>query len=421
MKKIIGIVLFSLICHVAFPQEKAVWNWNVEDNDPFYDIPCPIGGGFVEIPVTGKIGGRLEITLPDGTSFKKNLLQGITFKNLPEGLTGDILKISASKLQFTLSGKVPALSATHQIGIKISHKAVNGEIETNSLKFLDIPIQTNDIPGNFTSPVTGRKYLLVFNDEFNGKAINKDRWMFRRERGTTCTRTLEYQGQTCLVLVEDEASILDGDELRLGVYQKRKGSREVFTGGIGTAENFLPQYGYFETASSMRDCSGDGYFPAFWVQYLRKDKYTTGTELDIMEYNSKHKKIYQTVHWFNDTINPLKHDSSSENFVLEDKDKNHVYGLEWTPEELIFYMDGKVTRRLYKKDNPRMVPSAYQMVYFSMSASTWGGDVFAEDNQLPAYSSFDYCRVLQQEEQEAFYFYNGKKQLVKAKDRIGKY
>ena len=38
----------------------------------------------------------------------------------------------------------------------------------------------------------------------------------------------------------------------------------------------------------------------------------------------------------------------------------HTFAVEWTPEELIFYTDGKVTRRVNRKDDPKQVPSAYQ-------------------------------------------------------------
>lgn len=78
-----------------------------------------------------------------------------------------------------------------------------------------------------------------------------------------------------------------------------------------------------------------------------------------------------------------EHRSSTKYFVLDEaQSKEHTFAVEWTPEELIFYTDGKVTRRVNRKDDPKQVPSAYQMVYFSCSAGEWGGNVM-EIKYLP--------------------------------------
>lgn len=86
-----------------------------------------------------------------------------------------------------------------------------------------------------------------------------------------------------------------------------------------------------------------------------------------------------------------------------------------------FYVDREITRQLSKKDNNKYVPSAYQMVYFSMSAGTWGGNVAQSGNSLPAYSYFDYCRVYQTDNENAYYFFGDEKKLIQAEDRKGKY
>ena len=152
------------------------------------------------------------------------------------------------------------------------------------------------------------------------------------------------------------------------------------------------------------------------IHFQEENKNNTGTEIDVIEYIPAEKRIYQTLHWYNDT---MKHHSSSTSFVLDDWKGYHVYGLEWTPEKLIFYVDGKVTKTLYKNDNSKIVPSAYQMVFYSMSAGTWGGNVFTENNKLPAYSYYDYCRVFQQKGHDAWYIRGKKKQLLSAEERVG--
>lgn len=82
------------------------------------------------------------------------------------------------------------------------------------------------------------------------------------------------------------------------------------------------------------------------------------------------------------------------------------------PRRTDFYTDGKVTRRVNRKDDPKQVPSAYQMVYFSCSAGEWGGNVM--ENQVPAYVYFDYCRCYQESDQDAIYTVKGNGMKVSA-------
>ena len=51
--------------------------------------------------------------------------------------------------------------------IAVAPDAVSGQIDANLLKAKDIPIWFHDVPGEFISPETNRKYLLVFNDDID--------------------------------------------------------------------------------------------------------------------------------------------------------------------------------------------------------------------------------------------------------------
>lgn len=66
-----------------------------------------------------------------------------------------------------------------------------------------------------------------------------------------------------------------------------------------------------------------------------------------------------------------EHRSSTEYFVLMKLRVKSIHLLWNGPRRTDFYTDGKVTRRVNRKDDPKQVPSAYQMVYFSCSAGEW--------------------------------------------------
>lgn len=220
--------------------------------------------------------------------------------------------------------------------------------------------------------------------------------------------------------VETSSPGVVGGVLVLKVYKDEDYPDQVFIGGLHTHDRFMPRFGYFETRATFRDVTGFGHWPAFWVHYFYKDRYIQGTEIDIFEYIAAENRIYQTIHWHT----PGEHYRSSENFVLEDLDEYHVFGLEWTPDELIFFVNGEVTKHLKKSDNERYVPNTYQMVFFSMSAGVWGGNVADPSNELPASSRFDYCRVYQRPGDYSYYYYpengpdnNRRRVHIKAENR----
>lgn len=72
------------------------------------------------------------------------------------------------------------------------------------------------VPTTFTSPITGRSYSLVFNDEFNDGTIDSLKWDTRSNR-SPFTRRGMYEGKPYYVLCHDDwTKELDG-ELRLEV------------------------------------------------------------------------------------------------------------------------------------------------------------------------------------------------------------
>ena len=348
-----------------------VWTWDHSNNDPYLDIPFN-EKAFIETNIPGVIGGELLISLPSGIKFTEEIESKIQFLNLPEGLIPEVLvnsKRNVVRIAFTDTAvHHNADDLVDDFTIIIDPEGVDNSLDSEELKKSGNRILFHNLPVMLTSPVTSREYLLVFNDEFEGTEISKERWGYRKDIGEI-TRTITYDGSPVDIMVENEASVLDNGDLVLSVYKKAGISDKIFTGGILTLDSFLPRYGYFETTFCAKDCSGFGHWPAFWIHFQWQDRYTIGTEIDILEYISSQNKIYQTLHWY---VND-EHFSSSENFLLDNPDEYHVFGLEWTPEELIFYVDGEITRRLLKSEESKYVPSSYQMVFYSMSAGTWGG------------------------------------------------
>ena len=394
-----------------------VISWEHAADDPYLDLVSS-KEAFVETNQPGEIGGVLVISLTGEQQFRLGADEALVIENYSEGVFPEVsLHDSLREIRIAFSGKAlnhrPADDVMNMTVYLPEHFILSGG---GPLSIDNLNILFHDIPSVWKSSVTGKEYGLVFNDEFESDEIDTNRWGFRSE-GDKKTRTIQYQGEPVDIMVENEASVLEDGHLSLKVYKKEDEAGKVFTGGILTHGKFMPRYGYFETLASFAECSGFGHWPAFWLHFDQKDKNTTGTEIDIFEYIAADKTIFQTLHWYIDD----EHFRSSEHFVLENPVAWHRFGLEWTPGELIFYVDGEMTRHLKNAENDKFVPDAYQMVYYSMSAGTWGGNVADPSNDLPATSKFEYCRVYQAPGQDALYYQGGKPVLIGPEARQGRY
>ena len=181
-------------------------------------------------------------------------------------------------------------------------------------------------------------YEVVFYDEFEGDTLNLDNWYYRgigAERG----------GYTA----SSQVSLRDGNVVLTGEYLE---DGEFGAGWYGAeiALNEWYKNGYFEIRCICSE--GDAFWSAFWLQaeHPYEAEYSQGgiggAELDIFE-------------CFDDdcitsTIHCAGVDGEQEGFqsaVLGDfrvpkpcKQYN-TYGLEWTEEEYIFYINGVETTR----------------------------------------------------------------------------
>lgn len=202
----------------------------------------------------------------------------------------------------------------------------------------------------FGTPLTPRGeeldltgYSIVFYDEFDGDTLNTDVWEYRgngpRRAGFNASSQVE---------VKDGNLIIAGEYLTDGEY-----GEGWYTAAIRLKERY--KQGYFEIKCKINESTG--YWSAFWLQ--ADGPYTAsiskggpgGAEIDIMEsqcYNDKDK--FCATH----AIHCAGVDGVQEGFQSVSLGKfkgNNVtqeyntYGLEWTEDEYIFYINGVETVR----------------------------------------------------------------------------
>lgn len=216
-------------------------------------------------------------------------------------------------------------------------------------------------------------YKLAWADEFNGKELDTTKWEYRglgpRRKAINSKECVALDGQGNLVLTT------------------KRVDDKLYTAMIGTAGKYETAFGYFECRVKLQQ--QQGHWSAFWLQSPTMtevaDPKDVGTEIDVFEYLAREpEKIQTNLHW-----NGYGKDHKHAGHVTNEKSLPegwHTVGFEWTPDEYIFFLDGKETWRTDKA-----VSHVKEYIILSLEVDSWGGDI--SKAQLPDSLLVDYVRV----------------------------
>ncbi|TXG39258.1 family 16 glycosylhydrolase [Seonamhaeicola maritimus] len=242
--------------------------------------------------------------------------------------------------------------------------------------------QNNKFPLSDQSNSKGWKFLKKFSDEFNAKKINTEIW-YPNNPG--------WKGRQPTFFHGSNVSLEDG-ELVFRVNQhgneKLPEGYTHSTGFIKSKNKFL--YGYFEAEGKLMDAP---WVSGFWMTNVGRDWWT---EIDICEnapglYYNRHD-LNSNIHVFRapkDKGDIKKHFSRTKKyyFPLELQADYHVWGLEWTPEYIRFFIDGILFREA--KNTHWHQPLE---VNFNCESNKWFG-ALPDDNRLDGEYHVKYFRV----------------------------
>ena len=200
------------------------------------------------------------------------------------------------------------------------------------------------------------KFVMTWNDEFDGDSVDSSKWI---DPWWITMRKGGYWNKE-MVSVHDGNLDITTKYLSDGIDGSPAG---YYTGVVETRNTFEQCYGYFECRCILP--ASTGMWSAFWMMnegvYNVDGSGEDGTEVDIFESMS-----YKD-HWWKagDAVvsgihydgygEGHSHDSIGYYFANDPYESYNTYGLEWTPDEYIFYINGKETGRLSTggvSDNP---------------------------------------------------------------------
>lgn len=235
-------------------------------------------------------------------------------------------------------------------------------------------ISSSVAAGEFLPPLPqGQRWELAWSDEFNGTEIDQSKWDVMGD----------WKRRDGFWVKED--SYVDG-EGHLILRTKKDGDRYT-CGAIRTRGKFEHRYGYWVCRCKLP--TQPGHWPAFWMHCDTVGKIGNGgrdgTEIDIMEKPWREDRTTQNLHW--DGYGK-EHQHVGTQFMVPGMSEGfHTFGLHWTPDEYVFYVDGKETWRA-SGGGVSQVPEYAKL---TEEIGEWGGDI--AQAKLPDQFVVDYVRV----------------------------
>lgn len=261
-------------------------------------------------------------------------------------------------------------------------------------------------------------YKLVWNDEFDGNSLDLTKWGY--QYGTGLEYGLDGWGNSELEYYTDRPEnvrVEDGKLIITAIREETPYEGMEYTSGrirTMTAEDeelFSITYGRIEARIKMP--YGEGLWPAFWMLPVDDSIYggwAASGEIDIMEARGRRTNLVEgTLHygkvWPNNTYKGGACEFPGEKDITD----YHVYALDWSPEEISWYVDGycyyrtdswfsqgKASGADYTSPAPFDVP--FYILLNLAVGGTFDPEADVSKGEFPKEMEVDYVRVYQKEE-----------------------
>lgn len=246
-------------------------------------------------------------------------------------------------------------------------------------------------------------YELIFKDDFNGNSINSENWSAHMDSDTTKTRHGGYWNSS-LAEVKDGALHIYTKYLENGVNEGDPAG--WYSAAFDTRGKFEQECGYFEVRAICP--KGKGQWAAYW---LLGDDMTNvdgsgedGAEIDILESAFYWKGLFKNavshcIHY--DGYGEGHKSTVARQYAVDGDPYNeyNTYGLMWTEEEYIFYINGVESYRTSYGKTPKV--EQYMLLSVEVGGSdgnprlSWAGPAFDSQHDQDHVSDFivDYVKV----------------------------
>lgn len=228
-------------------------------------------------------------------------------------------------------------------------------------------------------PPPQRTWQLVFQDDFDGRALNEQVWetQFPWGRDRSSVGELQYYAP--------DAFTVSNSKLHITAQPTPGLSHAYASGLISSHKSFATEFGRFEIRCKIP--RGKGLWPSFWL--LPTDT-SWPPEIDVFEIlGDAPSTVYMATHWSENG----EHRKSVGDFSGPDfSDSFHTFAVEWSDTAIIWFVDGVQRHRV---DNQSPHVPMYLLANMAVGGS-WPGAPDAS-TVLPATFDIDYIRAYRSE------------------------
>ena len=338
-------------------------------------IKAPANGGSYSVAVVASTGGWTTAADENSGNWVK-----VSAKNTNK---------ASGMISVTVDENTSKEARNGAINVKLGSKQVSISV-TQAGKTVT-PIEGGEM-------VIPEGYKLVWNDEFNeGSELNSTDWRHEVQKAGWVNNELQNYANGSA----DGKRVTEIADNRLYINCFKGSDGKIYSGRVYAHENQGWLYGIFEARIKLP--KGKGTWPAFWMMPCNNDfganPWPKCGEIDIMEevgVNPNYTSSSLHTEKFNHV---MKTQITKERLTAGAEDGFHVYRLEWTPDYIKTYVDGKELLN-FNNDGKNDVGSwPFNKPFYVILNLAWGGDWGGmngvDESALPVQMEVDYVRVFQ--------------------------
>jgi beta-glucanase (GH16 family) len=301
-------------------------------------------------------------------------------------------------------------------------------LTTSVLLFILLPVFVLSLKSNTTTQTHAATFIpvgqtgnwnMIFNDEFDATSLDLTKWIMCNPSFASSCNPWNNEKEKFNVAATNNANVMENNGA-LHLITTKDANGQIWSGMISSGPNkfnynlpgytgFQFTYGYVE--GKVKTPKGAGFWPSMWM-LPDQDKYggwPGSGEYDIFEIAGNNpQNVYMTEH---DGQNAGPGDSAMTTIADSSADY-HVYGFEWAPDHLAWYIDGIQARPMicttaYAQANPgkcntyRNAAAIKNYPFYVIANFSVGGDwppLAGGPNAstiFPASMDIDYIRIWQ--------------------------
>ncbi|MCF8308153.1 MAG: family 16 glycosylhydrolase [Bacteroidales bacterium] len=236
--------------------------------------------------------------------------------------------------------------------------------------------------------------VLVWQDEFNYTGLpDSEKWGYDVGGDGWGNNELQFYTEADT----NNARVQNG-KLIIEAHKENYSGNQYTSTRLITKNKGDWKYGRFEIKAKVP--AGTGTWPAIWM--LPTDweygGWPSSGEIDIMEYvGYEPNVIHQTVH--TQAYNHLNGTEQSNASNVETAEEEfHLYAIEWTPDKIDFFVDGRLRFTFENEGTWQKWPfdKRFHLLLNVAIGGNWGGVQGVDDSIFPVQMEVDYVRVYKQ-------------------------